>query len=259
MEYRYLKLERDGKVALLYINRPQQLNALNRELLQELERALEEVEADGEIGALVITGQGRAFVAGADIREMKDFGPQEAEAFSRLGHRVMARLESMSKPVVAAVNGFALGGGLELAMSCDFIYAAEGAQLGQPEINLGIIPGFGGTQRLSRRIGRARAKELILTGRTVSAQEALSWGLVNRVVPADRLLEEAKAVARQMADKGAVALRLAKRAVDEGVEMDLRRGCTLEQELFALCFSTEDQREGMTAFLEKRPPAFRGR
>jgi len=259
MQYRYLKVEQEGKVAILWINRPQQLNALNMELLEELERALEELEAAEGVQALVLTGQGRAFVAGADIREMKDFSPREAEAFSQLGHRVMARIESLSKPIVAAVNGFALGGGLELALSCDFIYAAEEAKLGQPEINLGIIPGFGGTQRLSRRIGKARAKELVFTGRTISAEEAQRWGLVNRVTSADRLLEEARAVAQQMAEKGAVALRLAKRAVDEGTEMDLSRGCVLEQELFALCFATEDQKEGMVAFLEKRPPAFRGR
>ncbi|HPD60532.1 MAG TPA: enoyl-CoA hydratase-related protein [Thermodesulfobacteriota bacterium] len=257
MAYNTLLLEISDGIALLKINRPEVMNALNREVLLELSTAFQELETDENVKVVIVTGQGKAFVAGADIKWMVSLTPQEARRFSKLGHMVMVEtMGNIGKPIIAAVNGFALGGGLELALACDFIYASDDAKFGQPEINLGIIPGFGGTQRLARLIGKALAKELIYTGQMIGAQEAKLLGIVNKVFPAVDLLAETKKVALSIASKGAWSLRLAKSAIETGYDIDLKSGCSIEGDSFGLCFSHPDQKEGMTAFLEKRKPTF---
>lgn len=256
MAYNTIWLEVIDKIALLKINRPQVMNALNREVLEELLSAFQKLESDENVRVIIITGEGKAFVAGADIKAMVNMTPQEARSFSRLGHQVMSTIENLGKPTIAAVNGFALGGGMELALACDFIYAAEEAKFGQPEINLSIIPGFGGTQRLSRLVGKPQAKELIYTGQMISAQEAKALGIVNKIFPAADLIPETKKVAATIVTKGAWALRLAKSAIDTGYDLDLKNACELESDSFSLCFSHPDQKEGMNAFLEKRKPVF---
>lgn len=259
-EFESLVFESDDGVATLTFNRPKALNALNRSLLLELSRALEAVEADESIRVLVLTGAGdKAFVAGADISELATFNPLQARKFSRLGHQVIGALQKLPIPVIAAVNGYALGGGCEIALACDFVYASDQAQFGLPEINLGIIPGFGGTQRLPRLIGQSMAKELIFTGKMVPAAEAKEIGLVNRVFAADALLPEAGKTARTIAQKGKVSLRAAKHAVNTGCDADLGTGCAVEIDAFALCMASEDAKEGTSAFLEKRKPAFGGK
>ncbi len=245
---------------IIIINRPKALNALNPEVLKALENALEKAERDEKVKVILITGAGdKAFVAGADIAEMSKMSPSQAREFSKLGQRVFRKIEQMEKPVIAVVNGYALGGGLELAISCDYILASENAQLGQPEVGLGIFPGFGGTQRLVRILGKLRAKELIFWGERISAQKALEIGLVNQVVPQDKLMEKAKELAQKLMSKGLVAIGLAKLAIERGSELDLDSGLALEQSLFSLCFDTQDQKEGMKAFLEKRKPEFKGK
>ncbi|NLY53171.1 MAG: crotonase [Firmicutes bacterium] len=256
MEFIGLQTRENG-VALITIKRPQALNALNRAVLQELGSVLERVSTDSTIKVLVITGKGRAFVAGADIVEMKDMSAKEAKEFAALGHSLFNRLATMPQPSIAAINGFALGGGLELALACDLRLASEQAKLGQPEIGLGIIPGFGATQRLPRLIGAARAKELLFTGKTISAAEALNLGLVNSLVPQDELLDTALALADQIAAKSAKTLQVLKEVVSAGLDLKLHEGLALEAERFADCFTTWDQKEGMSAFLEKRQPNFR--
>ncbi|NOZ86467.1 MAG: enoyl-CoA hydratase/isomerase family protein [Deltaproteobacteria bacterium] len=257
MSYENLIVEIDEKVAVVSFNRPKALNALNPPMLEELVDCLQTLEAKEDIRAVILTGAGeKAFVAGADIKAMAEFTPLDAKKFSGYGQHLMHFIEDMSKPVIAAVNGFALGGGTEIALACDFIYASEKAWFGQPEINLGVIPGFGGTQRLSRACGKARAIELCLTGDRIKAEEALRLGLVNRVVPHEELLDAAKAVARKIASKGAVSVRAAKRAVHAGFDTDLRNACRIERDAFALCFAAKDQKEGMAAFMEKREPNF---
>lgn len=259
MNFNNLDFVIDQRIALITVNRPKALNALNREILLELEQAFSRVAEDEAIGIAILTGSGsKAFVAGADIAAMQALSPLEARAFASLGHRLMQQIESCPKPVIAAVNGFALGGGCELALGCDIRIAAEGARFGQPEINLGIIPGFGGTQRLGRLIGKGRALELILTGEMIDAAEAHRIGLVNKVVAADQLLDTATAMAEKICSKGSYALQLAKQAVSNGLELDLDRANRYEQELFGLCFATADQQEGMQAFLDKRQPRFQG-
>ncbi len=253
-----LTLDKADGIATVTINRPAALNALNTETLGELEAAVTALGSDPEARVLLITGAGaKAFVAGADIAVMQPMGPTAARELAQQGHRVCGLIERSPKPVIAAVNGYALGGGCELAMSCDIRIAAETAKFGQPEINLGISPGFGGTQRLPRLVGRGRALELLLTGEMIDAREALRIGLVNRVVPAAELLDEARKLARQIAGKGLVALGLCKEAVANGLEIDLQRACAYEADLFAFSFATADQKEGMAAFLEKRPAQFR--
>lgn len=259
MTWMYHKIEKENGIGVLTINRPQALNALNTDLLVEMHKVLAEIHYDDEIKALIITGEGKSFVAGADISEMADMEPLDARKFALLGNSVFTTIEEMEKPVIAAINGFALGGGCELALACDIRLASEKAKLGQPEVGLGITPGFGGTQRLMRIVGPAKAKELIFTGRTIDAQEALSIGLVNHVYPVDALLVEAKNMAREIAAKAPVAVQFCKRAMNEGFEMDLQRGLQLEADLFALCFSTHDQSEGMGAFCEKRKAEFQGK
>ena len=255
----FVRMEKQERVALVTLDRPKALNALDRAGIEEIGRMLDLVEADREIGALVVTGAGRAFVAGADVAAMRSMTPLEAELFSLLAHRVFARLEALPIPTIAAVNGFALGGGCELALACDWIYASEKARFGQPEVALGLIPGFGGTSRLVRRVGVAWAKELVLSGEPIAAAEALRIGLANRVFAPEALLDGALAAAEKIAAKGPLAVALAKRVIDQGQDADVRTANALEQQAFGLAFATEDRGEGMDAFLQKRDPKFSGR
>ena len=250
-------VERDGRVGVVLLNRPQQLNALSGELIGALVAALEELDADPEIRAIVLGGNERAFAAGADINELAAGTPVSLYEGGRLSR--WDAIRSVRTPIVAAVSGFCLGGGCELAMLCDLIVASETARFGQPEINLGVIPGAGGTQRLTRAVGKAVAMDMILTGRMLSAREALSFGLVARVVAREAWLDEAKRVAAEIAAKGPVAVRLAKEAVDAAFEAPLQAGIELERRSFFLARASEDSTEGLNAFLEKRPPDFRGR
>ncbi|MGH8014249.1 MAG: enoyl-CoA hydratase-related protein [Candidatus Binataceae bacterium] len=244
-------------VATLNVNRPKALNALNRAVLEQFAAAQAEIRNDPAVRVLIITGVGdRAFVAGADIAAMSDMTALEGLEFSRMGHRVMQGFEELPIPVIAAVNGFALGGGLELALACDLIIASETARFGQPEINLALIPGFGGTQRLPHRIGHNRARELIMTGDMFDARAALEWGLVNKVVAPDALLSEARALGEKLAGKSAVALRNAKAAL-RAATMEEDTGLRFEQQAFGLNFATSDRVEGTKAFVEKRPPKWR--
>ncbi|MCL6638144.1 MAG: enoyl-CoA hydratase/isomerase family protein [Firmicutes bacterium] len=259
MTWNNILVETDGGIALVTINRPKVLNALNVETLQELGAAMEELDKNAAVKAVVLTGAGdKAFVAGADIAYMNPLNPIQAKEFSRLGQSVFSRIENLSKPVIAAVNGFALGGGCELAMACDIRVASEKARFGQPEVGLGVIAGFGGTQRLARLVNPGIAKEILFTGDMYDAQAALKMGLVNHVVPAGELLDFCKAMAGRIAAKGPVAVRLTKEAVNQGLEMDLEKAFALEADLFGLCFATADQKEGMGAFLEKRKAVFKG-
>lgn len=252
-------LERDGAVATVTVNRPQALNALNPATLDELLRCCAAIRQDRAVHCLVVTGAGeKAFVAGADIAAMVGMSSLQGREFSRYGQQVMNALEELPIPVIAAVNGFALGGGLELALACDLIVAAQSAKFGQPEINLGIIPGFGGTQRLARRIGITAARLMIYSGEMISAEEALRLGLVNRVVPAGELKTEVHKLAAALAGKAPIALQQAKAAMNVGSDIDLQDGCRYESEAFAVTFGSEDRTEGMRAFLEKRRPTFRG-
>ncbi|MDH5535857.1 MAG: enoyl-CoA hydratase-related protein [Betaproteobacteria bacterium] len=261
MSYENLLLEQlEPGIQLLTINRPQALNALNSATLDELAQAIGRVAADQAARVLLVTGAGgKAFVAGADIGEMKDYTPDQARRFSERGMGVMHALESLPIPVIALVNGYALGGGCELALACDWIVAGDNAVFGQPEVNLGIPPGFGGTQRLRRRVGRARAVELLTTARQVKAEEALRIGLANHVHPATELKARGIEAARTIAGKGPAAVRLAKEAARRGEDLDLANACALETALFALAFAAADQKEGMSAFLEKRPARFTAR
>lgn len=259
MTYQNLKLDVENHVALLTINRPEALNALNTETLTEIHALLNEIELDDDIYVLVITGAGKAFVAGADITEMQSFAAEEARRFASLGHRVFTRLETLTKPTLAAVNGYALGGGCELALACDMRIASEKARFGQPEVGLGIIPGFGGTQRLARVVGMPKAKELILTGKYIKAEQAEKIGLVNQVVEPEALLQTTIKMAGQIADKAQLAVRYAKRVINQSFDVDRYTGNQLEIASFALCFATADQKEGMQAFCEKRQPQFKDR
>jgi enoyl-CoA hydratase len=260
MEYKNILLSVEGEVGILTINRPKALNALNMETLQDIQMGIREVKEHPALRVLILTGGGeKAFVAGADISEMSKMSPIEAVNFSKMGHQTLNMIQDLDRPVIAAVNGFALGGGTEIAIACDFIYASENARFGQPEVTLGIFPGFGGTQRLPRLIGKGRAKELILTGKMITAQEAFQMGIVNRIFPQGSLMEETKKVAAQIAANGTVAVRLAKMLVDSGFNMDLAEACAFESYAFGISFATEDQKEGMAAFLEKRKPNFKGR
>jgi enoyl-CoA hydratase len=252
-----IRSEQRGAIALLTLNRPKTLNALDRSILLALEEAIAGVaKADG-IRALVLTGEGRAFAAGADIEEMSHLSPGEAEAFSRLGHRVFSSLEALTVPTIAAVNGFALGGGCELALSCDWIYSSTKARFGQPEVKLGLLPGFGGTSRMVRRVGVGWAKELILTGATLKADEAQRIGLVNRVFEPEELIEKTLELAEAICGVGPEAVQLAKRVMQDGQDADVRVAHHMEQSAFGLAFSSDEHREGMGAFLEKREPEYK--
>jgi enoyl-CoA hydratase len=259
MSFENIVFQVDQGIATITFNRPQALNALNQALLAEFSQALDAIAGDEAVRVLILTGAGeKAFVAGADIGELATYSALQAKNFSRAGHAVIAKLQELPIAVIAAVNGFALGGGSEIALACDFIYAAETATFGLPEINLGLIPGFGGTQRLPRLIGANRAKELIFTGRMVPAAEAAQIGLVNKLVPAAALMEEALKTAKAIAAKGRVALRAAKQAINRGLNVDLVTGCQIEVDAFALALASPDAKEGTAAFLEKRKAVFKG-
>ena len=254
-----VRRERRGAVALLTLDRPDALNALDAALLQALAEAIDAVGRDDEVRALVVTGAGRAFAAGADIEAMSRLSPLQAEAFSLLGHQTFGALEALPVPTIAAVNGFALGGGCELACACDWIYASSKAVFGQPEVKLGLIPGFGGTSRVTRRVGLARAKEIILGGQNLKADEALAIGLANRVFEPDLLLPKTLEMGETIAKNGPLAVASAKRVLQEAQDSDVRVAHRLEQTAFGSLFASDDKTEGLAAFLEKREPTFRGR
>lgn len=257
MSFAHLLYDISEGVARITLNRPAALNALNLALIGELSAALDKVNGDPAVRVVVITGAGeKAFVAGADIGEMAAFDSMQGRDFGAAGQEVMAKIGLLPMPVLAAVNGFALGGGCELALACDFVYAADTAVFGLPEVTLGLIPGFGGTQRLARRVGEAMAMEMIFTGSRLTAEEARRVGIANRVIAADLLMEETMKTARKIAGMGPAALTLAKGAVRKGAGVDLVSGCHMEKEAFGLCFATADMKEGTAAFLEKRKPAF---
>ncbi|QAA31148.1 short-chain-enoyl-CoA hydratase [Clostridium manihotivorum] len=258
MELKNVILEKEGNIAVVTINRPKALNALNSETLKDIDTVVAELEKDKEVYAVILTGAGeKAFVAGADISEMKDLNEEQGREFGALGNKVFRRLEVLDKPVIAAISGFALGGGCELAMACDIRIASEKARFAQPESGLGITPGFGGTQRLPRLVGLGKAKELIYTGDMVNAAEALRIGLVNKVVPLESLMDEAKALAKKIAANAPIAVKLCKDAIDRGMQVGIDEAIVIEAEDFGKCFATEDQKEGMSAFVEKREKNFK--
>ncbi|MBI4411859.1 MAG: enoyl-CoA hydratase/isomerase family protein [Deltaproteobacteria bacterium] len=260
MTFETIQVSIENEVTTVTINRPKALNALNEVVLSELTKAFRDIRREGKTKGVIVTGTGdKAFVAGADIAAMQNMTVLEAEHFVDLGHRCMRAIETCRAPVIAAVNGFALGGGLELALSCDFIYASSGAKLGLPEVNLGIFPGFGGTQRLSRLIGKNKAKELIYTARLLSAQEAFDIGIVNKVCEPNQLMDEVKKTIGTILKKGPVAVSLAKKVINEGTDLSLEAGLQLEQSTFPMIFATEDKTEGVRAFLEKREARFTGK
>ena len=255
----FVKYEPKGNIAYLIIDREKALNALNSQVLADLDAALDAVDLS-EIRCLIVRGAGeKSFVAGADIAQMKELSKEEAEAFGKQGNDVMRKLEAFPIPTIAAVGGYALGGGCELAMSCDFRICSDTAVFGQPETGLGITPGFGGTQRLTRVVGRGYAKELIYTGDMIDAQEAHRIGLVNKVVPQEELMDTCKKVAKEIMGNAPIAVQLAKTAINRGINCDVVTGIAYEDEVFALCFSTEDQKEGMDAFVNKRAKHFQGK
>ena len=255
----YITYEAEGQIGIITINRPKALNALNSTVLDELDKTLDGVDLES-IRCLILTGAGeKSFVAGADIGEMSSLTKAEGEAFGKKGNDVFRKIETFPIPVIAAVNGFALGGGCELAMSCDIILASEKAKFGQPEVGLGITPGFSGTQRLPRRVGVAKAKELIFSGRMIKADEAEKIGLVNAVYAPEALMDGALEMAKSFTKNAPIAVKYAKACIDRGMQMDMDDGIACENELFAMCFATADQKEGMGAFLEKRPAAFQNK
>jgi enoyl-CoA hydratase len=255
--YKHILTEIDGPVAIVRLNRPQALNALSGALMDEVATALERFDRDDAIRAMVVTGNERAFAAGADIKEMANVGAIEMQQGTKLGQ--WERIRKLRKPIIAAVSGFCLGGGNELAMSCDLIVAAESARFGQPEINIGIIPGAGGTQRLTHALGKARAMEVILTGRPITAREAWEAGLITKVVPNEAYLDEARALAAEIATKPPLAVQLAKDAILKSFDLPIEQGLDYERKNFYLLFASDDMREGMAAFIEKRKPTFKGK
>lgn len=257
MEFKNLLFEKNEGICIIKINSPQTLNALNKELLNELDSAFDIASMDEEVSVIILTGVGKAFVAGADIAYMSELSVEEAKKFGENGSRIFRKIEMLDKIVIAAVNGFALGGGCELAMACDIRMASEKAKFGQPEVGLGITPGFSGTQRLPRLVGLGRAKELILTGAHIDAQEAYRIGLVNKVINKENMMEETFSLAKKIISNSKTALKYAKEAMNRGIETDIETGIAIEANLFGLCFAHEDQKEGMTAFIEKRPVNFR--
>lgn len=260
MEFKNIILEKNDKIAIISINRPKALNALNSETLKELDCAVDMIAEDEGVYAVILTGAGeKSFVAGADITEMKDMSVAEGRKFGMLGNKVFRKFDLLDKPVIAAVNGFALGGGCELSMACDIRIASTNAKFGQPEVGLGITPGFGGTQRLARIAGMAVAKELIFTGRIIKAEEALRVGLVNKVVEPDKVMEEAISFANTIAAQSPIAVKYCKAAINRGMQCDIETALMYESEVFGECFATEDQKEGMTAFVERREKSFKNK
>lgn len=261
MAYETIKIDRssDG-VGVLTINRPQAMNALNRQVLSEMESFLIDLKNVPDLRCLIVTGEGeKAFVAGADIKEMENFGPAEALSMAETGHRIFGLLEELPMPVIAAVNGFALGGGLELALACDFIVASHNAKFGLPEVSLGLIPGYGGTQRLSRVVGISTARMMVLTGDIFSAEQAQAWGLVTHLTSQEELLPLAKKLAQSVTARGPVAVATAKKVIQQGFDLPLKEALTLEAKSFSQVFASEDKNEGVKAFIEKRKPKFQGR
>lgn len=260
MVYKTLVVEERDRIAILTVNRPEALNALNHDVISDLTNAVEVFSERDDIMVIVLTGAGeKAFIAGADLKYLSSLSPKEVFEFVGKGQELAFSIEKSPKAIIAMVNGFALGGGCEVAMACDLIIASERATFGQPEVNLGIIPGMGGTQRLPRLVGRNRTKELVLIGDHIDANRAYEIGLANKVFPSSKLLDETIKIAEKIASKAPFAICAAKRAVNQGFEAGLVDGCYLELNSFALCFATEDSREGVGAFLEKRKPAFKGR
>lgn len=259
MTYQNLLLDKKDFIATVTINREKALNALNMDVLKDIRDCFTALSEDSEVRVVIVTGAGdKAFIAGADIASMSTMTEAQASEFGKLGHSAMNAVDHCKKPVIAAVNGFCLGGGSEFALSCDFIYASEKAKLGLPEVNLGLFPGWGGTQRLSRLVGKGIARELIYTARIISAQDALNYGIVNRVCPPEDLLNQARATAAEIVKKAPLAVQMAKRVIHEGFDLPLPKGLELEQNTFPKCFNTEDLKEGIAAFLGKRPAQFKG-
>jgi enoyl-CoA hydratase len=259
MSFENIILEKEDYLATLYINRPKALNALNKDTLCEIRAAVQDIAEDKNIKVVIVTGAGeKAFVAGADIAYMQPLSAVEGREFSDYGEKTMRMLELLEKPVIAVIKGFALGGGCELAMACDIRLAADNALFAQPEVGLGVIPGFGGTQRLPRLVGEGRAKELTYRANTINAQEAYRIGLVNHVYPAEQLMDEAKKIAREIAAKACLAVGFAKFAIGKGMQADLDTAMSIESDMFGMCCSTHDQKEGMGAFMDKRKPLFQG-
>nr|WP_092067580.1 short-chain-enoyl-CoA hydratase [Dendrosporobacter quercicolus]NSL46663.1 short-chain-enoyl-CoA hydratase [Dendrosporobacter quercicolus DSM 1736]SDL59398.1 enoyl-CoA hydratase [Dendrosporobacter quercicolus] len=258
--YENLLFESEDGIGIVTINRPKALNALNAATIHELDRMFDELAQNDAVKTVIITGGGeKSFVAGADITEMQKMSAVEGRNWAKLAQAVFSKIENLPKPVIAAVNGYALGGGCEISMACDIRIASEKAKFGQPEVSLGIPPGFGGTQRLARLVGKGRAKELLFTGDMIDAAEAYRIGLVNKVTVPAELLNTAKAMAQKIMSRAPVAVQVCKAAVNEGLDVDLKTGIAYEAEVFGLCFATDDQKEGMTAFVEKRPPNFTGK
>ena len=259
MTYKNIILEKKEGIGTITINRPDVLNALNIETIKEITKGIEELENDKKINVAVITGKGKAFIAGADINQMKNMTPLESKEFSEIGHNMLFKIEKSRLPFIAAINGYALGGGCETLMACDICIATKSAKFGQPEINLGIHPGFGGTQRLPRLVGRMKAKELLLTGKNIDAEEAKRIGLINDVVEDYQLTEITYKIAGNISNKSPIQTQFIKSLVNKGMNIDINTACTLEISHFSASFSTDDQKEGMSAFLEKKKPIFKGK
>jgi len=259
MVYKNILVEKKEGIGTIRINRPKLLNALNKVTMQEISKAIDELNQDKKIKVAILTGEGKAFIAGADINQMKDMTSLEAKEFAELGHSMLFKIENSRLPFIAAINGYALGGGCEIIMACDICIASENAKLGQPEINLGVHPGFGGTQRLPRLVGRMKAKELLLTGENINAYEAYRIGLINMVVEDNNLMDAAEKIAKKIASKSPIQTDFIKSLVNKGTDIDIHSACSLEISYFSSSFSTKDQKEGMSAFLEKKKPTFTGK
>jgi len=259
MVYKNILVEKKEGIGTIKINRPKVLNALNKETMQEISKAIDELNQDKKIKVAILTGEGKAFIAGADINQMKDMTSLEAKEFAELGHSMLLKIENSRLPFIAAINGYALGAGCETIMACDICIASESAKLGQPEINLGVHPGFGGTQRLPRLVGRMKAKELLLTGENINADEACRIGLINMVVEDNNLIEATEKIAKKIASKSPIQTDFIKSLVNKGTDIDIHSACSLEISYFSSSFSTKDQKEGMSAFLEKKKPTFTGK
>jgi enoyl-CoA hydratase len=258
MEFKNILVAREDNIVIVTINREKVLNALNDETINELLNFFRQSWKDSSIGCVIITGAGKSFIAGADISELRKCDVAGATKTSRIGHYLMRTIEDFPRPVIAAINGFALGGGCELAISCDIRLASEKAKLGQPEVSLGIIPGYGGTQRLPRLVGRGKAKQLIFSGEMIDAAEAYRIGLVDEVYSPEELMNKAMELAKSIASRGPVAVSLAKECINHGLDVNLRAGCDFEKNSFGVVYGSSDTKEGLTAFLEKRPPKFKG-